>query len=44
MVDLLLLRCADPTRASDDDRTPPDMADEGGPAALADVLREASQP
>ena len=39
VVDMLLLRGADPTRKSDDGRTAIDMADEGGHGAIAKILR-----
>jgi uncharacterized protein len=42
IVDMLLLRGADTTRKSDDGKTPADLADEGGSAALAKLLRGSS--
>jgi ankyrin repeat protein len=39
IVDMLLLRGADPTRKSDDGKTAIDLAEENGHAALAGLLR-----
>ena len=39
IIDMLLVRGADPTRASDDGKTAIDLAEENGYAALAKLLR-----